>query len=169
MRRRYTQSDWRSLRLAREYALGKGRLVNQIRQLVKAFPAILLLLASCSAWASCSQIPMADLSSAAEFASNDDLPFRFPLDEMDQLTEVSPAIFCTAANMRYGPVDKYHAAEDYHLPAGTAVYAMADGRVSFSGPMGGSYHCIVCGDETRRSAVLDLKRPISYCDSSRHT
>jgi Peptidase family M23 len=56
---------------------------------------------------------------------------------MDQLTNVAPAIFCTAANMRYGPTDKYHAAEDYHLPAGTPVYAMADGKVGFSGRMGG--------------------------------
>lgn len=111
--------------------------MDRTRQLVKAFPAILVLIASLGVWASCPQIPMADLSSAADFASNDELPFRFPLDEMDQLTEVTPGIFCTAANVRYGPVDKYHAAEDYHLPAGTAVYAMADGRVSFSGPMGG--------------------------------
>ena len=111
--------------------------MDRTRQLVRAFPAILLLIASLSAWASCPVLPMADLLSAAEFASNDDLPFRFPLDEMDQLTEITPAIFCTAATMRYGPTDKYHAAEDYHLPAGTAVYAMADGKVSFSGRMGG--------------------------------
>jgi len=31
----------------------------------------------------------------------------------------------------------YHAAEDFHRPAGTPVYAMADGEVSFSGRMGG--------------------------------
>jgi peptidase M23-like protein len=111
--------------------------MDRTRQLVKAFPAVLLLIASLCAWASCPQIPMADLSAAAAFASNDDLSFRFPLDEMDQLTEVAPAIFCTAANYRYGPADEYHAAEDYHRPAGTPVYAMADGRVSFSGPMGG--------------------------------
>jgi murein DD-endopeptidase MepM/ murein hydrolase activator NlpD len=32
---------------------------------------------------------------------------------------------------------EYHAAEDSLQPAGTPVYAMADGTVSFSGPMGG--------------------------------
>jgi murein DD-endopeptidase MepM/ murein hydrolase activator NlpD len=32
---------------------------------------------------------------------------------------------------------EYHAAEDSLQPAGTPVYAMADGNISFSGPMGG--------------------------------
>jgi murein DD-endopeptidase MepM/ murein hydrolase activator NlpD len=32
---------------------------------------------------------------------------------------------------------RFHAAEDYWRPAGTAVHAMADGEVSFSGRMGG--------------------------------
>jgi len=36
-----------------------------------------------------------------------------------------------------GSKRKYHAAEDYHLPAGSPVYAFADGEISFSGPMGG--------------------------------
>jgi len=49
--------------------------MDRTRQLVKAFPAILLLIASLNAWAACPQIPVADLSSAAEFTSNDDLPF----------------------------------------------------------------------------------------------
>jgi len=111
--------------------------VDQIHRFVKVFPVILLLIGSLTAWASCPVVPVADLSSAAAFASNDELPFRFPLDEMDRLTEVAPAIFCTAADVRYGPVNKFHAAEDYHRPAGTAVYAMADGKVSFSGRMGG--------------------------------
>ena len=31
------------------------------------------------------------------------------------------------------PVRLFHAAEDYKRPAGTPVYAMADGRISFSG------------------------------------
>jgi len=46
-----------------------------------------------------------------------------------------PAIFCTSGGS--GSAREYHAAEDYHLPAGTPVYAIADGRISFSGPMGG--------------------------------
>jgi hypothetical protein len=32
---------------------------------------------------------------------------------------------------------QFHAAEDYQRPAGTPVYAMADGRISYSGPAGG--------------------------------
>ncbi len=32
---------------------------------------------------------------------------------------------------------KYHAAEDFFHPPGTPVYAMANGKISFSGPMGG--------------------------------
>ena len=111
--------------------------MDRTRQLAKAVPAILLLIVSLSAWASCPQVPIEDFSSADAFASDDGLPFRFPLDEMDQLTTETPAVFCTEATMRYGPTGKFHAAEDYHLPAGTAVYAMADGRVSFSGRMGG--------------------------------
>jgi hypothetical protein len=35
------------------------------------------------------------------------------------------------------PVRLFHAAEDYKRPAGTPVYAMADGRISFSGTAGG--------------------------------
>jgi murein DD-endopeptidase MepM/ murein hydrolase activator NlpD len=35
------------------------------------------------------------------------------------------------------PVRQFHAAEDYKRPAGTRVYAMADGRISFSGTAGG--------------------------------
>jgi len=111
--------------------------MNRIRWVAKAFSVILLFIGSLNAWASCPQVPMQDLSSADAFASDDNLPFRFPLDEMDQLTERVPATFCTSANRVFGPHDKYHAAEDYHLPAGTAVYAMADGTVSFSRRMGG--------------------------------
>lgn len=32
---------------------------------------------------------------------------------------------------------EYHAAEDIYTPADTPVYAMADGQISYSGPMGG--------------------------------
>ncbi len=35
------------------------------------------------------------------------------------------------------PVRQFHAAEDYKGPAGTPVYAMADGHISFSGTAGG--------------------------------
>jgi len=56
---------------------------------------------------------------------------------MDSVTESSCAVFCAPAGFTFGPKDTYHVAEDYLLPAGTPIYAMADGRVSFSGRMGG--------------------------------
>ena len=43
----------------------------------------------------------------------------------------------TAAVVQSGRGPEYHAAEDYLRPAGTPVYAIADGDLSFSGPMGG--------------------------------
>lgn len=56
------------------------------------------------------------------------------------------ATFCT-----YGvgvPLRQYHAAEDYHLPAGSPVYAMADGVISYSGPRGG-YGWLIIIDHPR--------------------
>lgn len=81
---------------------------------------------------------------ASEIASDDSLPFRFPLDEstIDEnlffgwfgiSNECTPDI----VDCYVYPVRQFHAAEDYKRPAGTPVYAMADGRISFSGPAGG--------------------------------
>jgi hypothetical protein len=97
---------------------------------------LVFLLASCAqSPKSCPSQRPADLSGAIAFASNDQLPFRFPLDELGHDVRPFPAIFCTSGDTGSGR--EYHAAEDYHLPAGTPVYAMADGEISFSGPMGG--------------------------------
>jgi len=86
---------------------------------------------------SCSPQPYADLSQADEYADDDSLPFQFPLD--DASTESSPysTNFCEGSS---GPESsrKYHAAEDYFRSAGTPVYAMADGEISFSGRPDGS-------------------------------
>lgn len=60
------------------------------------------------------------------------LPFRAPLDVVDE--HPRDADFC---EYRTGSDAMFHAAEDYWRPAGTAVYAIADGEVSFSGTMGG--------------------------------
>lgn len=98
---------------------------------------IILLLANCAGSSgSCPEQPYSDLSEAAAFARDKQLPFRFPLDEIVNQTSPSYTHFCAASS---GPVEKrkYHAAEDYFHPAGTPVYAMADGEISFSGRMGG--------------------------------
>jgi murein DD-endopeptidase MepM/ murein hydrolase activator NlpD len=84
---------------------------------------------------SCLQLPPADLSGALAWAEDEQLPFRFPLDELGRDTKADAAIVCTYGVS--GSLRQYHAAEDYHLPPGSPVYAMADGVISFSGPKGG--------------------------------
>jgi murein DD-endopeptidase MepM/ murein hydrolase activator NlpD len=95
-----------------------------------------LLLASCTPAAeSCPQKLRADLSQALSYADNEALPFQYPLPELGLRDTPSPAKFCKGS---FGlDPQKFHAAEDYHLPAGTPVYAFADGEISFSGRMGG--------------------------------
>ena len=98
---------------------------------------LILLLAGCAqSPESCPELPHADLSEAAAYAGDDRLPFRFPLDEVGGDEPLLPANFCEGSS---GPESSraYHAAEDFHRPAGTPVYAMADGEISFSGRMGG--------------------------------
>jgi murein DD-endopeptidase MepM/ murein hydrolase activator NlpD len=84
------------------------------------------------------------LIDAYEIASDDSLPFRFPLDEstIDYSLYfgwfgVSNECPSNMADCYEYPVHQFHAAEDYKRPAGTPVYAMADGRISFSGTAGG--------------------------------
>ncbi len=99
---------------------------------------ILFLFAGCSQSTSpCSIQPYADLSDADKFAQDDTIPFRFPLDDPNSYRGTPTATFCTPGRNRLNAPYDYHAAEDYFQPAGTPVYAMADGEVSFSGPMGG--------------------------------
>lgn len=97
---------------------------------------LMIFLSGCSQTAEpCPIQPQADLSGALAFAGDDQLPFQFPLDKLGNNANPAPAIFCTHGCSK--TECEYHAAEDYHLPAGTPVYAMADGIISFSGPMGG--------------------------------
>jgi len=85
----------------------------------------------------CPEQPYVALSDAGTFGQDDAFPFRFPLDDPNSYRDEGSATFCTAGRSKLDAPYDYHAAEDYHQPAGTPVYAMADGKVSFSGPMGG--------------------------------
>ena len=80
----------------------------------------------------CSSATPVGLTNANEIASDDSLPFRFPLDESflnDSLDigwfgvfkECPPDIEGCYEN----PERQYHAAEDYKSPGGIPVYAMA--------------------------------------------
>jgi len=80
--------------------------------------------------------PFADLSGVDSFAGNDKVPFRFPLDNVSSDTSPSYTEFCSRSIWTESK-HMYHAAEDYLRPAGTEVYAVADGTISFSGPMRG--------------------------------
>lgn len=77
-----------------------------------------------------------DLTQATSFATDESLPFRFPLDDLAGGQSHPSTHFC-ASGMETPTRREYHAAEDYLGPPGTPVYAMADGEVSFSGRMGG--------------------------------
>jgi len=101
------------------------------------FLVLLILLTGCAAdTGQCTPQAYVDLSSAAVFKEDDFLPFRFPLDEVFSNSTSSFTLFC-AGSRGSASASKYHAAEDYFWPAGTPVYAMADGEISFSGRMGG--------------------------------
>lgn len=96
-----------------------------------AVAAVVLTGCGSASIADCPRAIRADLSGVVP--DDGSLPFRFPLDDIE--THPREAAFCEPS--RPFPPDKFHAAEDYHRPAGTPVYAMADGEISFSGPMGG--------------------------------
>jgi murein DD-endopeptidase MepM/ murein hydrolase activator NlpD len=85
----------------------------------------------------CSPSEYVDLSHANLYATDPNLPFRFPLDGLTS-TQLLGAHFgdygYTSASSNSG---EYHAAEDYHEPAGSPVYAFADGVISYSGPRKG--------------------------------
>ena len=95
-----------------------------------------ILFVSCTSSAeSCPPAAPMDLSSADQYTQDADVPFRFPLDDLNTYFKVDAALFADYWMISRG--FEYHAAEDIHKPAGTPVYAMADGRISFSGPMEG--------------------------------
>ena len=107
---------------------------------------IAMLLPACSTQypEACPSSSPVGLMDAAEIASDESLPFRFPLDE--SLADVSfyfgwfgVSNECPPdkVDCYHYPVRQFHAAEDYLRPAGTPVYAIADGRISYSRKAGG--------------------------------
>lgn len=107
---------------------------------------IISLLVSCSNRypTACPNENLIGLVDAERFANEEDLPFRFPLDASKMIETPFFGLFgisneCTPEikDCYNFPERQYHAAEDYKQPAGTPVYAIADGWISFSGRMGG--------------------------------
>jgi murein DD-endopeptidase MepM/ murein hydrolase activator NlpD len=105
-----------------------------------------LLLAGCNTEypQSCPASTPVGLLDADEIASDSRLPFRFPLDESTVDYDLFFGWFGVSnecppdmKDCYEHPMIHFHAAEDYKRPAGTPVYAMADGRISFSGTAGG--------------------------------
>jgi len=64
--------------------------------------------------------------------------FRFPLDNYFPETPVS-----NSDPPKTERKERHHAAEDSFAPAGTPVYAIGDGKISFSGRMGGYGNLII--------------------------
>ena len=81
--------------------------------------------------------PNFDLSEVDTYPENDSLPFQFPLDEYEPGSPKYKSSFVMKGRSSLDSPYKYHAAEDSYDPNGTPVYAMADGRISFSGRAGG--------------------------------
>ncbi len=105
-----------------------------------------LLLAACSTQypETCPSSTPVGLMDADEIASDASLPFRFPLEQSPIDETLYYGWFGVSNQCTPDIVDCYEyperlfqAAEDYKRPAGTPVYAMADGTISFSGPAGG--------------------------------
>jgi hypothetical protein len=96
-----------------------------------------LLLAGCTTYTnSCTPSPYGINSDFDISNTKPDLIFRFPLDDVDLDVSPPPAGF-TARGGSQPEAWMYHAAEDYFMPAGTPVYAIDDGEVTFSDRMGG--------------------------------
>lgn len=105
--------------------------MKKLRVFYSSFVFPILLLASCGQPSdSCTPETETIPITVELLAGNQDMPSRFPLEEYVVgyfNVRDSSGVF----------TGKYHAAEDYYVPAGTPVYAVADGVISFSGPMAG--------------------------------
>ena len=107
---------------------------------------VILFLAACNTQypASCPSSTPIGILDADEIANDENIPFRFPLEESAIDNNLYFGWFGVSnecppdkTDCYEYPVLQFHAAEDYKRPAGTPVYAMADGHISFSGRAGG--------------------------------
>ena len=99
---------------------------------------LLFLLSACAAGdpATCRPQPPADIKNMPPYSGVVDVPFRFPLDDLSTSQRLPSARF-QVSGMETPTRREFHAAEDFLSPPGTPVYAIADGRVSYSGPRKG--------------------------------
>ena len=107
-----------------------------LRVMISSILLIMVLAGCAQSPQSCPPPVRVDSSEADTFADDDSLPFRFPLDDYKIYQPPFMTNFAVkGTSLAYE--GKYHAAEDVSHPAGTPVYAMANGNISFSGPRGG--------------------------------
>jgi hypothetical protein len=83
----------------------------------------------------CPRPALVDISQVDSYPEDDSLPFQFPLEEFE-IFRYGPYSNYNCFGTGLDPDGKYHAAEDLDQPAGTPVYAMADGEIGFSGRAG---------------------------------
>lgn len=126
-----------------------------IRARIACLIFLTIVLSSCSQNGKpCMMMDKIEIAEAEKFASDPSLPFRFPLETYEKEDLKYHAWFCDWNTRDTGILlwrheeYSYHAAEDYGRPAGTPVYAIADGTVSFSGRMGG-YGWLIIVDHPR--------------------
>ena len=126
-----------------KYSRKEGQGIVSSPRLLPILSLVILMLTSCTQPPEpCPSYTSVRLSEVDRIADDASLPFRFPLDQSS--IDETPFFGWFGVFNWYGgrfpwsrPFRKYHAAEDYRRPAGTPIYAMADGQISFSGPMGG--------------------------------
>jgi len=107
-----------------------------VRKLLRACLVGVPLLTGCTQPPeSCPGTTPIGLDRMAAITTDHDLPFRFPLDASRLDDGTYHAWF--GERSEPGEDRRYHAAEDFSRPAGTPVYATADGEVSYSGRAGG--------------------------------
>jgi len=117
-----------------------GRGYSSHQNIWLCFGMLILLLSACS-----TEYPQScpsydsnfDLSGYESFPEDDTLPFQFPLDNYEPGSPKYKSSFAMSGRESFDKPVEYHAAEDSYDPPGTPVYAMADGKISFSGRMGG--------------------------------